>query len=931
MNLARPGGVIVKMASPDAREVVHLAKRFGAQFDRRGTAGTAYRIINGFIVKAFKQGDGFSTIVTILAPAGQWLFGAYTRAVPDISPRSGEVVDPREYNLTDDGCPIINGAGWDFPASIKVKEPVEWREGSGWEFDPLKLKFFPKVCYIQNTESSGSPLDTSHAPLSVSRHHLISVAMLTTAPSRNAMTNNALDVSVFSSGAVPRHALNGEKIAEEPDGIPVKDATMQRLLLQATDIASMFRGATNTGKAGYINSEGIYRTVQGALAKKPASAYMLRNETTGKYTDLLIITPLQWLGAQNAVALERMEKNQLTFGDKVAVLVSASTNCESGHGVAIIDMAFTPDDKEAVAAGAQRVPLDGRVTAAHAVKASEYGSAHGFGTHIAYFKEVLAIEQDPDTKAWKVKKDRLVPINTTVSEISSVLSFGTACRQGLPGTEPNPPRTLLSGEMPDYYGPAQSIIGVSRIQYYASPSIPTRYLPGTRDDPPPEYQARAVISTRIFVQTYENGGVSEVSYLLQSQDVFLKVENFDSTGGELPPKFPWPDTVARYYFYASSGPALAAVVVPIAPNVEVPEFVEPPKEPPEDFSYYNSNAFDGQQHASAKFVLFTFRNGSFGRVEFDLGRYEPPRPMMYGVSIGGAFNAYLDGSSIGQFWYDRPGKLSTDTTYDSHTKVIAPVFGVLPEDLAPSSESRSGRPTWSDYPVKGPFKLDEDDPNVTEEILRRNDYYRFTQRRSSSCSTEQRRIHAHLGQGRIAILATADASASQIYVTWTLLIANESTGELVEVRGDIPSRDSRGYPLESSGWLNLNMISPEKRDAEGSVVVPAVLVVSVDRPTTWTEAGGFYGRANPSGRPDPDIVSNDPDNPLFQNLMYNNTVGEARYIRSEPYKFEANNRDNSCEKYISWDGGLTWTLFIENMPGDVYCLGSPLGVSTFIP
>lgn len=717
VSFARPGGVILKFASPDARDVVHLAKRFGAQFDRRGTAGAAYRVINGFIVKAFKQGDGFSTIVTILAPAGQWLFGAYTRAAPHTSSRSGEVVDTREYNLVDDGCPIITGAGWDFPSSIKVKEPVDWEESAGWEFDPLKLKFFPKICYIQSEASGGGAFDTAHAPLCVSKHHLISVTTLSTAAARNAMSGNALDVNVFSAGAVPRHALNGEKIADEPDGVPIKDVTMQRLLLQAPDIARMFRDATNVGRASYVNSKGELWAVQGALAKKPTSAYMLRNEITGRYTDLLLLTPLQWQGRENEAAFQRMEKNQTAFGDKVVVTVNAATNCESGHGVALIDMAFTADDKKAVAEGAQWLPLGNRVSATHAVKASEYGASHGFEPHTAYFEEVLAVEQNPDTKVWKVKDKRLIPINTTVSEISSVLSFGTACRQGLPGTEPNPPRTLLSGEVPDYYGPAQSIIGVSRIQYYASPSIPTRYLPGTQDDPPPEYQARAVISTRLFIQTYVKGQIEETTQLLQSQDVFLGVENFDATDGALPPKFPWPDTVARYYFYASSGPALAAVVVPIAPNVEVPEFVKPPKEPPEDFSYFNSNAFGGQQHAGAKFVLFSFSGTTVRRVEFDLGKYEPPRPMMFGVNIGGAFNAFLDGSSIGQFWYDRPGKLKTDTTYDSHTHVIAPAFGVLPEELAPSSESRAGRPVWSDYHRDGPSNLDEDDPNTDAKMI----------------------------------------------------------------------------------------------------------------------------------------------------------------------------------------------------------------------
>lgn len=908
-----PGGVILKIATPAsiAKEVMHFARRFGAQLDNSGRTGTLTRIVDGVIIQAKKVSPGGVTKVTLFTPDGAWLFGAFS--FPGTPEQIVSGVNPTALSESR-GWPLMKAVGYRMPGGFAYSAPEDW-EANDAEFDPNeKLKFFPKTGYIQDELQNFDNKELMLQPaLEVSKYHLTSSEVFQAYLGPGTLRSNIIDINVHATGAPQLYAKNPDFPGKD---VAISPITLARVIVQPNNIRDFFDGANSISRTVYQSTDGKYAVNTGAH-EYPPSAFVFRGKD-GKYDVLAFVTPLEWSSSGTIRAFKVMADNAAAFAQyKVYPTIPPDAGIELGHGVATISIKFTPEQLKQNADGKTEFSLSERLLGSTAVRGSEYGLRHSKEFYTAYFERIDDVEYDEDSDTWNISETTLIPVNSECTEPSNLLSFGTAARQGLTGPEPTTPRALAPGELPDYYGPAQVMVGTQLIETYADPPIPERYLvPEDPEDAPPTYQYRAATCAAITVHTISEDGASVSSsvHRLDENDYLVEWRNWPVTD---PPSEPptvgrMPDTMNKYLFYASSGPALPCVIVPIKPNVQLPPLVTPPPEPPPNFSYFNSAPSDGQQDTRGiKFALFFFQgNGGIRRVDYDLNGYQPPRPTMFGTCVMSNFHCAAAAFPLDQFWYNRPGALNPSTTYSSHTHVMSPPNGTTVADTIDAGKMLA---TFaSDYPGDGP---DLKSPKSA--------WYEFTQRRTSSQKTGLRHIHAHLGGGQVAVIASENASATNTKdITWSLVVCSESTGEFVEVRGDLPPPPGEKYPLESSGWLNINLISPQTRNAEtGEVGQEAVLVLTVSKPDDVVPSDGqLIPGFSALGHADPQLVG--PNN-RWGLLRDNTTVTRRLYERADYSPTNAIVNGN-IYKFISYDGGRTWEPFVNQIPGDVYYIGNLL-------
>jgi hypothetical protein len=127
-----------------------------------------------------------------------------------------------------------------------------------------------------------------------------------------------------------------------------------------------------------------------------------------------------------------------------------------------------------------------------------------------------------------------------------------------------------------------------------------------------------------------------------------------------------------------------------------------------------------------------------------------------------------------------------------------------------------------------------------------------------------------------------------------------------------------------SSDLTLNVLEPGTVDAEGVFKRKPVLVVSVDAPLSAM------------------TILPDPNSPYFPSVGHHLSVDKKRrwlqiihgdrlhILQDQPIVDPQDNYDTRTLKYISRDGGVSWDLFLENIPGDLYYLGNPLHSKEYI-
>ena len=268
-------------------------------------------------------------------------------------------------------------------------------------------------------------------------------------------------------------------------------------------------------------------------------------------------------------------------------------------------------------------------------------------------------------------------------------------------------------------------------------------------------------------------------------------------------------------------------------------------------------AFSGQEDPGSTELKLVYAGGV--TITHDLNGYCPPRPIMR----GGLWPSYTLGG-FQQFGYD-----TNDPTAVSRTVYVVGNTAV---------------------DVSGDLDVNE-----------------YTNRRTvipELCS--QQRICVNLGSGRIATLAcTKAAQGADVRLDWFLVTTFEDNGAFDQVRGTV----FEDLPLESSGWISLNVVQPEGYDANGDVTRPAVLVASVRSPTQFLEPRG---------------------GPSVNGYLFPIHARDNNYPSTEQFDTGgAPMVEYHNETRISRDGGATWETLVYNVGAEAYFLGNALKPQTF--
>jgi hypothetical protein len=183
----------------------------------------------------------------------------------------------------------------------------------------------------------------------------------------------------------------------------------------------------------------------------------------------------------------------------------------------------------------------------------------------------------------------------------------------------------------------------------------------------------------------------------------------------------------------------------------------------------------------------------------------------------------------------------------------------------------------------------------------------WNRRTVAAYQTGAQRIAAYMGNGRVACLLTDGALInSGTTVSWSLGVVAESTGALVEIRSQVVA----DLPLESSNWVSVNVIEPERADVDGNVTTEAVLVVAVNSPGAINDVPPY------------NVAK-------VEDWLHGRGVG-GDFPRSEAQLFDDFNCSSAdypeFHRYvmISRDGGRNWDRVMEDVGAEVYCLGTAL-------
>lgn len=896
-----PGGVIKKLASVGMpKDVVAQAVKFGQKVDASGVAGKKHRIIGGYIVQADKSlVPPYTTWVRAISPQVKWITSAYT---DPFAPDGDTVLE----HLYPPGDPII-GAGLEL-GGLEILHPNAVLPEEHAEFDEKRVTVYAKAGWI-GVEGNIYGAST-HFPqkLCLSRYHTAVVLAQQTVVEIPGFTRNKLIAVVCNGASVERHPWDSDKDPEEP-GVPATPFNYMMLVLTQDDLQDAFPGAEHVIGSRYLENSTTYRDTDSGLANRPSFFYVLQDEETGKYDKVVLLTALQHINTDRAGGYTQLYSafEGISQGHGVA---PTGREYQVGHGVAMYNLAITPEQL-AAATDSKEIPITDRLLLSSHKLITAYDLPHTGQTYEGY-RELPTIADNPQTAE---DESEFVPLQyATVSERNHITCFVGSYQQRREA-QPLTPKPLKPGQRAPYYGPPQVMMAVTTVHFYQDPPTPDKEFPYEAPAEPIQSTRWMVRSHKLFVGTISGTTYSETEHTLEETEHWVSSTLKDENGDLLPAPIrgtyniygvpievsfstPPEGTHNMHYFYLPDGVGIPAVITPVSEYEFLTNNV-PLWEQNLPFGVVDTAPCIGYQDvAGIEFAIFypTAGNG-FEKVVYGLGGYMPPRPIMYGVTSHAVSFCGNGGTPAAEFWYNRAA-YSPASSYFEVEKVVS---------AYPVPDPRS----YEDLPSPGfaepdvLFEPGDADPEAKY----------FTSRRHIRTNTDQQRIHGRIGNGRLVVLATNNAGAGAVWFDWAAVVVQESTGAFVEARGVIPrGYDPKGYPLESSTWINVNVLQLEESNADGDITQEAVLVVSVDRShqalsdPSGNTASGHKLTPESTGRP--------------AIMMVNG--GESGKLQAVPVSSAENGVDTQSTKFISRDGGRTWELFLENMPGDIYCLGNML-------
>lgn len=898
-----PGGVIKKLAGANIpKDIIARAMRFARTIDAGGVPVKKFQIIKEYIVSVTKSPYApYVTVLRIIEPQGNWITSAYTSP---FFQEDGFL----EYHLhpTDQGPVVTAGSitGGIF-GTPNPEVPDEFVE-----FDKANVFDYPKYTFIAGDLSGGALFSYFVSRLNLSRYHVattVSRQLGSSAPP--GFNYSQLTVYVYTNQSTKTHPWDREKDPPLDELVPATAINATALLLGPADLADAFGGAQCiTDSLFYQNADTTWDT-DGGITDRPAFAYVLKNEVSGKYDRLAIIVPLQRTNLNDVVGYTHVLDAYKNFSEGSG---SAPTGRQylCGHGVALYDISITAEQlKDAVDSEAP-IPLGKRKIFGFSRFLDEYGLDNVGQTYEGY-RNLPTQSDDPNTGGEDESQDELEWYKyCDASERNHIVCLTAGFRQRKVVEPPEEPPVLKPGERAPYYGLPQIITAVSTVHAYHDPPVPDKEFPYEGDEGPPESTRYLVYAHMLFVGTIgADGTYTEAGYELESSTHTAQMfsEEFLHPGEDVPRGVYFshpPGAIYKHYFYMPCADGIPAVIVPtdewLLGTDNAPLLANP-----------RDASFIGFQHVDQiEFAIFFPEVGNgYTKVVYDLNGHEPPRPIMYGLDNHMARWCSTNGYPLGFFQYRREDFSGIGASYSAISQTRFTNSGIGLED---NPGPNFGQQETPDLP-EGMVLVAETDDDPDAQVKR------YACRRLTNSATDQQRIHGQIGVGRIAVLATNNAGAESVFCDWSVVVCHESTGAFVRVSAPIPRvYDERGYPLESSNWISLNVVSHEETNADGDVVKPAILVVSIDRSLHIAHNNGdsdALGHKYPNGKNRPYIA-------VVHGHRSSGKLQEVAWPRSG--FDDINNINTRALKFISSDGGETWLKFLENIPGDIYYLGNKL-------
>ena len=929
-----PGGVRRRVLGSPEPEVVALASNFASKVDRGGRGGKQYRIFGDFIAEAKKLPVApYTTTLTLFSPPGEWISGAILTAEWGVEDSAVEV--PYDYLISEDNLEWVF-LGLDLSGNKYLLSLEE-------EFEPFSdiapilnkaLSSFSisvgtgEVALVGNKTplTQTSLIQRSHQGVSMSR-----VAVATVGKESESGTLAQYTVMRTSGKRVP---LFGDKGEYEANTTQVFDLT-----ISPSGFRRMF--GTPSASMGVLNVGGRAFQCPG-LWTMPHFSYVL---PTNK---LLIVAPLQdfnpaannfrlWIDEYNRVADTVQAPDRAYYAPN-----PRAVRGKVALGVAVLDLTLPEDEVEAFRAEGGNYELpDEAITALkftlHDLGLTDaYQPSKASGTY-SYIMKATGSPPDYDfeIESRAITEPRVMSEDTPLR--SHVLNTVSTVRMRDADEEPVPPPELPAGVIQPLYG-ADYLITAQLISYeWADPPAGVEYTqPFAAEEIPTTTQSTFYYTQAACLTIVDLETMVAQHHVLSKSDLYIghhtgwvpgqkdEFGNLNPSGLEgVPPaihgvadeapleqgylqqyqhKYHSPAGVKVPYhiFYAPSGPAIPAVVVQMDQR-KYADIMEA-----DTFTY--SGDFDD---ADVKFTLYFPTADGFQTVEFDLGGYLPPRPVMYGLSLGQAFQTNFGdyNEPLARFWYN-----DTNPQYTAVDRVVAGAGENIGTEDAPFINRRNHSELFSAH---SPYSIVA--AAYTSSPIGRSDYgvrylgdevddrSLYTSSRLVNTAPNTRRIHAHLGDGLVAVIATNEASPANVWFNWSLVVCRESTGEFVEVRSVLPIPETMPYdlyPLESSNWLHLERIADN------------TLLLSVE---SYSEIRS-YASTDPA-------VGHASDSTGKERIALSRVHGSysPRILEGASFMPE-DNLHTFAEKFISYDGGYTWELFIENLPGDLYYLGNSLAM-----
>lgn len=908
-----PGGVIKKLAGANIpKDIVARAMKFARSVDAGGMPSKKFQILKEYVVSATKSPNvPYVTVLRIIEPQGNWITSAYTSP---FFQEDGFL----EYHLhpTDQGPVVtagsITGGVFGTPDPEVPDEFVE--------FDKANVFDYPKYTFIAGDLSGGSLFSYFVSRLNLSRYHVATTVSRQLGSSTPPGFNySQLTVYVYTNQSAKTHPWDREKDPPLDELVPATAINATALLLGPADLADAFGGAQCiTDSLFYQNFDTVWDT-DGGIKDRPAFAYVLKNEVSGKYDRLAVIVPLQRTNLNDVVGYTHVLDAYENF-DNGNGTAPTGRQYLCGHGVALYDISITAEQLEDAVDAEAPIPLGERKIFGFSRFLDEYGLDNVGQTYEGYMN--LPTQADaPSTP--EVDEDTLERENykyCDASERNHIVCLAAGFRQRKIVEPPAEPPVLKPGERAPYYGLPQIITAVSTVHAYHDPSAPDKEFPYENPGDRTQSTRYLVYAHMLFVGTIgEDGTYTEEGHELESSTHWVGTtitELVDEVPtiipsphsvlylfpGEESPRAVYfshpPGAIRKHYFYMPCADGIPAVIVPTDEWLFATDNV-PLEETPGETAFIGHQYLDQIEFA----IFFPEAGNGYTKVVYDLNGYEPPRPIMYGLSKVMARWCSTNGEPLGQFSYRRED-FSPVTLYSTILQTTRPAA-----DEMSQLEGSPGPNFGERDALVPPEGMVIEDPEVQY----------FSSRRFTNAATDQQRIHGQLGVGRIAVLATNNAAADSVFCDWSVVVCHESTGAFVRVSAPIPRvYDERGYPLESSNWISLNVVSHEETNADGDVVKPAILVVSIDKSLHVAHNNGdrdALGHMIGDGENRPYIA-------VIHGHRSSGTLQELVWPRTG-YDDE-NNLNTKALKFISSDGGETWLKFLENIPGDIYYLGNKL-------